>query len=89
MVFCPRYKMLDFAEQPKSFVACCTRNWTLMLSSREVHGGHVVPSASQSLLEPCRYVRLLGNVLPAELEGAPHELLVEALKLLEAQGKAQ
>ena len=25
----------------------------------------------------------------AELEGAPHELLVEALKLLEAQGKAQ
>ena len=27
--------------------------------------------------------------LRAELEGAPHELLVEALKLLEAQGKAQ
>lgn len=28
-------------------------------------------------------------LLHAELEGAPHELLVEALKLLEAQGKAQ
>ncbi len=28
-------------------------------------------------------------LLRAELEGAPHELLVEALKLLEAQGKAQ
>jgi hypothetical protein len=28
-------------------------------------------------------------VLHADLEGAPHELLVEALKLLEAQGKAQ
>ena len=27
--------------------------------------------------------------LGAELEGLPHELLVEALKLLEAQGKAQ
>ena len=29
------------------------------------------------------------HLLPAELEGAPHELLVEALKLLEGQGKAQ
>lgn len=29
------------------------------------------------------------GVLHADLEGAPHELLVEALKLLEAQGKAQ
>ena len=28
-------------------------------------------------------------LLHAELEGAPHQLLVEALKLLEAQGKAQ
>ena len=27
--------------------------------------------------------------LGADLEGLPHELLVEALKLLEAQGKAQ
>ncbi|CAL5228624.1 g11789 [Coccomyxa viridis] len=29
------------------------------------------------------------EVAGTELEGAPHELLVEALKLLEAQGKAQ
>ena len=34
-----------------------------------------------------RHVRLV--CLCAELEGLPHELLVEALKLLEAQGKAQ